>query len=99
MYHHGELKPMQQMQWQEHTKWSNPSLRNQTKVTNAMERFKRKNKEEKHEELQNLDLLFHQSISPLREWNPLDLYLGVALYFPFVLSLISLHNISCFGGI
>jgi hypothetical protein len=33
----GELKPMHQMQWQEHTKWSNPSLPNSTKETNAIE--------------------------------------------------------------
>ena len=40
----GESKPMQLMQWQEHTKWSNPSLQNPTKATNVMEGFKRKNK-------------------------------------------------------
>ena len=40
----GELKPMHQMQWQEHTKCSNPSLPNPTKATNAMEGYERKNK-------------------------------------------------------
>ena len=40
----GELKPMHQMQWQEHTKCSNPSHSNPTKATNAMERYERKNK-------------------------------------------------------
>jgi hypothetical protein len=42
------------MQWQEHTKWSSPSLPNPTKATNAREESERKNKEE-HEELQELD--------------------------------------------
>jgi hypothetical protein len=40
----GELKPMHPMQWQEHTKCSNPSHPNFTKETNAMERYERKNK-------------------------------------------------------
>jgi hypothetical protein len=43
------------MQWQEHTKCSNPSLPNPTKATNAMEGYERKNKDEIHKELQNLD--------------------------------------------
>jgi hypothetical protein len=51
----GELKLMHQMQWQEHTKCSNPSLPNPTKATNAMEGYERKNKEEIHQELQDLD--------------------------------------------
>jgi hypothetical protein len=51
----GELKPMHQMQWQEHTKCSNPSIQNPTKATNAMEGYERKNKEEIHKELQDLD--------------------------------------------
>jgi hypothetical protein len=42
----GELKMMHQMQWQKHTKCSNPSLPNPTKATNAMEGYERKNKEE-----------------------------------------------------
>jgi hypothetical protein len=41
----GELKPMHQMQWQEHTKCSNPYLPNPTKATNAMGGYERKNKE------------------------------------------------------
>jgi hypothetical protein len=47
----GELKPMHQIQWQEHTKCSNPSLPNPTKATNAMEGYERKNKEEIHKDL------------------------------------------------
>jgi hypothetical protein len=47
----GEIKPMYQMQWQEHTKCSHPSLPNPTKATNAMEGYERKNKEEIHKEL------------------------------------------------
>jgi hypothetical protein len=43
------------MQWQEHTKCSNPSLSNSTKTTNAMEEYERKNKEEIHKELQDLN--------------------------------------------
>jgi hypothetical protein len=43
------------MQWQEHTKCSNPSLPNPTKATNAVEGYERKNKEEIHKELQDLD--------------------------------------------
>jgi hypothetical protein len=43
------------MQWQEHTKCSNPSLPNPTKATNAIEGYERKNKEEIHKELQDLD--------------------------------------------
>jgi hypothetical protein len=43
------------MQWQEHTKCSTPSLPNPTKATNAMEGYERKNKEEIHKELQDLD--------------------------------------------
>ena len=46
---------MHQMQWQEHTKWSSPSLRNPTKATNAMEGFKRKNKEKNTKQLQDLN--------------------------------------------
>jgi hypothetical protein len=34
---------------------SNPSLSNSTKTTNAMEEYERKNKEEIHKELQDLD--------------------------------------------
>ena len=45
-YHRGEHKPMHQMQWQEHSKWSSPSLPNPTKATNAREGFERKNKGE-----------------------------------------------------
>jgi hypothetical protein len=44
------------MQWQEHTKWSNPSHPNPTKATNAMNRYERKNKKI-HKELQDLDSL------------------------------------------
>jgi hypothetical protein len=51
----GELKPMHQMQWQEHTKCSNHSLSNPTKATNAMEGYERKNKEEIHKKLQDID--------------------------------------------
>jgi hypothetical protein len=51
----GELKLMHQMQWQEHTKCSNPSLPNPTKATYVMEGYERKNKEEIHKELQDLD--------------------------------------------
>jgi hypothetical protein len=40
-----ELKPMHQMQWQEHTKCSSPPLSNPTKATKAMEEYERKNKE------------------------------------------------------
>ena len=40
-----ELKPMHQMQWQEH-KCSSPSLPNPTTTTNAMEEYERKNKGE-----------------------------------------------------
>src|SRR3954466_13940190 len=40
-----ELKPMHQMQWQEHTKCSSPSLSNPTKETKPMEEYERKNKE------------------------------------------------------
>jgi hypothetical protein len=43
------------MQWQEHTKCSNPSLPNPAKATNSMEGYERKNKEEIHKELQDLD--------------------------------------------
>jgi hypothetical protein len=42
----GELKPMHQMQWQEHTKCSNTSLPNPTKATNAMEGYERNNNKE-----------------------------------------------------
>jgi hypothetical protein len=59
----GELKPMHQMQWQEHTKCSNPSLPNPTKATNATEGYERKNKEEIYKELQDLDPI----TSPLLE--------------------------------
>jgi hypothetical protein len=43
------------MQWQEHTKCSNLSLPNSTKATNATKEYERKNKEEIHKELQDLD--------------------------------------------
>jgi hypothetical protein len=43
------------MQWQEHTKSSNPSLPNPTKATNSMEEYERKNKKEIHKEVQYLD--------------------------------------------
>jgi hypothetical protein len=43
------------MQWQEHTKCSNLSLPNPTKATNAIEGYERKNKEEIHKELQDID--------------------------------------------
>src|SRR3954471_7387687 len=49
-----ELKPMHQMQWQEHTKCSSPTLSNTTKATKAMEEYERKNKENT-KELQDLD--------------------------------------------
>src|SRR4051812_37812889 len=49
-----ELKPMHQMQWQEHTKFSSPPLSNPIKATKAMEEYERKNIE-KHQELQDLD--------------------------------------------
>src|SRR3954466_3412593 len=49
-----EIKPMHQMQWQEHMKCSSPPLSNPTKATKAMEEYERKNKE-KHQELQDLD--------------------------------------------
>src|SRR3954465_7659496 len=49
-----ELKPMHQMQWQEHTKCSSPPVSNPTKATKAMEEYERKNTE-KHQELQDLD--------------------------------------------
>src|SRR3954470_22803210 len=48
-----ELKPMHQMQWQEHRKCSSPSLSNPTKATKAMEEYEMMNKEE-HQELQDL---------------------------------------------
>ena len=48
---------------------------------------------------EGLDLLFHQTISPLSEGNIFDLDLGVALCFSFVLPPKSLHSISCFGWI
>ena len=40
-----ELKPMQPMQWKEHTKWSSPSHSNPSTTTKAMEKYERKNKE------------------------------------------------------
>jgi hypothetical protein len=43
------------MQWQEHKKCSNPSLPNPNKSINSMEGYERKNKEEIHKELQDLD--------------------------------------------
>src|SRR3954468_12080908 len=49
-----ELKPMHQMQWQEHTKCSSPPLSNPTKATKAMEEYERKNKEN-IKELQDQD--------------------------------------------
>src|SRR3954470_24575908 len=49
-----ELKPMHQMQWQEHTKCSSPPLSNPAKETKSMEEYERMNKE-KHQELQDLD--------------------------------------------
>jgi hypothetical protein len=48
----------------------------------------------------DLDLHFHQSLSPLSEGNLLDLDLASSLWISsFVLPLISLHSISCFGRI
>ena len=47
----------------------------------------------------DLDPHFHQSLSPLCEGNPLDLDLGVLGVLLFVLPLIFLSSISCFGGI
>ena len=47
----------------------------------------------------DLDLHFHQSLSPLCEGNPLDLDLGVLSVLLLVLPLIFLPSISCFGGI
>jgi hypothetical protein len=47
----------------------------------------------------DLDLHFHQSLSPLCEGNLLDLDLEVLCGFPLVLPLISLHSICCFGRI
>ena len=47
----------------------------------------------------DLDPHFHQSLSPLREGNPLDLVLGVLGDLLLVLPLIFLPSISCFGGI
>ena len=46
---------MQQIQWQEHTKWSSFSLRNPTKATNAWEGFERKNKGETLRNSKDLD--------------------------------------------
>jgi hypothetical protein len=43
------------MQWQEHTKCSNPSLSNPTKATNVMGQYERKNKEEINKLIQDLD--------------------------------------------
>ena len=54
MYHHGELKPMHQMQWQGHTECPRPSLPDHTIITNAMVENERKNEEE-HQELQKLN--------------------------------------------
>ena len=71
---------MQLMQWQEHTKWSNPSLRNPTKATNAMDGFKRKNKEENHQELQNLDLLGSPHLE--EEWIGGNMDLDLLSLFP-----------------
>ena len=50
-------------------------------------------------ERRDLDLRFHQSLFPLGEGNPLDLDLGVPRVLFFVLPLIFLPSISCFGGI
>ena len=47
----------------------------------------------------DLDLCFHQSLSPLCEGNPLDLDHGVLHVLFFVLPLSFLPSISCFGGI
>ena len=47
----------------------------------------------------DLDLRFYQSLSPLCEGNPLDIYLGVLRVLFFVLPLIFLPSISCFEGI
>ena len=46
----------------------------------------------------DLDPYFHQSLYPLREGNPLDLDLGILRVLFFVLPLIFLPSISCFGG-
>jgi hypothetical protein len=54
------------IQWQEHTKCSNPSLSNSTKTTNAMGEYERKNKEEIHKELQDLDPMGSQRVYPDR---------------------------------
>jgi hypothetical protein len=43
------------MQWQKHTKCSNPSLPNPTKAIDSMEEYERNNNEEIRKELQNLD--------------------------------------------
>jgi len=47
----------------------------------------------------DLDPSFHQSLSPLSEGNLVDLGLGVLRVLFFVLPLIFLPSISCFGGI
>ena len=47
----------------------------------------------------DLDPHFHQSLSPLCEGNPLDLYLGVLGVLLLVLPLFFHPSISCFGGI
>jgi hypothetical protein len=46
----------------------------------------------------DLDLHFHQFISPLSEGNLVDLDLGVFCVL-LVLPLIFLHSFRCFGGI
>jgi hypothetical protein len=69
----GELKPMHQMQWQEHRKCSNPSLPNSTKATNAMKEYDRKHKEEIHKELHDLDLIGSPHIEEIFVGGNVDL--------------------------
>jgi hypothetical protein len=61
------------MKWQEHIKCSNPSLLNSTKATNAMEEYERKNKEEIHKELQNLDPIGSPHIEEILIGENIDL--------------------------
>jgi hypothetical protein len=63
------------MQWQEHTKCSNPSLPNPTKAKNVMEGYERTNKEEIHKELQDLDLIGFPHIEEILIGGKIDLYL------------------------
>jgi hypothetical protein len=61
------------MQWEEHTKCSNPSLPNPTKATNAMERYERKNKEEIYKEFQDLDPIGSPHIEEIMIGGNIDL--------------------------